>query len=227
MMVLEALPFGIADFTDILQIVFADIILSGDNALVIGMAAAGLPPVQRRRAIEIGMAMAALMRILFAIVATQLLAIKGILLVGGALLAWVCWRFYNDLREFNTGHDAVEAMPSGATILADDTAAPPDDGEQTKSFGRALITILMADVSMSIDNIVAVAAIARDNTMLLVFGLALAIAFMALAASLIMKIMIRYRWLSYLGLLFLIYLTVMMIHDGLYDLNFIGGNIVQ
>jgi YjbE family integral membrane protein len=210
---LDISQYGLAEVSDILQIIFADIILSGDNALVIGMAAAGLAATQRKRAIAIGMAMAAILRILFAIVAAQLLAIKGILLIGGGLLAWVCYRFYHDLKEFNRSNDQVLA----------DGGATSADGEKPaeKNFGRALFTILVADVSMSIDNIVAVAAIARDNTALLVFGLALAIAFMAFSASLIMRIMIRYRWLSYLGLWFLIYLTITMLYDGLIDLGLI------
>jgi len=210
---LDISQYGLAEVTDILQIIFADIILSGDNALVIGMAAAGLAAAQRKRAIAIGMAMAAILRILFAIVAAQLLAIKGILLIGGGLLAWVCYRFYHDLKEFNRSNDQA---------LADGEAKSDDRGKPVeKNFGRALLTILVADVSMSIDNIVAVAAIARDNTALLVFGLGLAIAFMAFSASLIMKIMIRYRWLSYLGLWFLIYLTITMVYDGLIDLGLI------
>ena len=210
---LDISQYGLAEVTDILQIIFADIILSGDNALVIGMAAAGLAAAQRKRAIAIGMAMAAILRILFAIVAAQLLAIKGILLIGGGLLAWVCYRFYHDLKEFNRNNDQA---------LADGEAKSDDRGKPVeKNFGRALLTILVADVSMSIDNIVAVAAIARDNTALLVFGLGLAIAFMAFSASLIMKIMIRFRWLSYLGLWFLIYLTITMLYDGLIDLGLI------
>ena len=210
---LDISQYGLAEVSDILQIIFADIILSGDNALVIGMAAAGLAAAQRKRAIAIGMAMAAILRILFAIVAAQLLAIKGILLIGGGLLAWVCYRFYHDLKEFNRNNDQA---------LADGEAKSDDRGKPVeKNFGRALLTILVADVSMSIDNIVAVAAIARDNTALLVFGLGLAIAFMAFSASLIMKIMIRYRWLSYLGLWFLIYLTITMLYDGLIDLGLI------
>ena len=208
---LDVTQYGLAEVTDIFQIVFADIILSGDNALVIGMAAAGLAAGQRKRAIAIGMAVAALLRIVFAIVAAQLLAIKGILLIGGGLLAWVCYRFYQDLREFNNAN--AENFVDGEVVI-DEKNQPTE-----KSFGRALFTILVADVSMSIDNIVAVAAIARDNTTLLIFGLALAIAFMAFSASLIMKIMIRYRWLSYLGLWFLIYLTAKMLYDGAVDLG--------
>ena len=197
-----------AMIADILQIIFADIILSGDNALVIGMAAAGLAPELRRRAIFIGMMMAAGLRIVFAVLASYLLAFEGILLIGGVLLAWVCWRFYNDLREFNSASEAVD----GETESTGD--------KQGSSFTRALFTILVADVSMSIDNIVAVAAIARDNTELLIFGLALAIAFMAFFASMIMRVMVRFRWLSYLGLIFLIYLAVAMLYDGLVELSF-------
>ena len=205
------MQFDLTTVTDILQIIFADIILSGDNALVIGMAAAGLAANQRRKAIAIGMAMAAGMRILFAIIASYLLAIKGILLVGGLLLSWVCWRFYHDLQAFNQASDN--------TIQSSETAAVSVAGEKSeKSFWRALVTILLADISMSIDNVVAVAAIARDNTELLIFGLALAIAFMAFFASLIMRVMVRYRWLSYLGLLFLVYLAVAMLYDGFLEL---------
>ena len=201
-------------FVDVAQIIFADIILSGDNALVIGMAAAGLSANLRKRAIFIGMAVAAGLRIVFAVVASYLLAIKGILIIGGLLLAWVCWRFYNDLREFN----AADADALEQPVKSEDA---PEEGSKDKQFTRALFTILLADVSMSIDNIVAVAAIARDNTQLLVFGLALAIAFMAFFASIIMRIMLKFRWLSYLGLFFLIYLTVMMLYDGVKEFGLI------
>lgn len=201
-------------FVDVAQIIFADIILSGDNALVIGMAAAGLSANLRKRAIFIGMAVAAGLRIVFAVVASYLLAIKGILIIGGLLLAWVCWRFYNDLREFN----AADANALEQPVESEDA---PEEGSKDKQFTRALFTILLADVSMSIDNIVAVAAIARDNTQLLVFGLALAIAFMAFFASIIMRIMLKFRWLSYLGLFFLIYLTGMMLYDGVKEFGLI------
>ena len=190
---------------DILQIIFADIILSGDNALVIGMAAAGLSPEFRKRAIMIGMMMAAGMRIVFAVIASFLISIKGILLIGGVLLAWVCWRFYKDLKAFNS-----------------DEEEGPVKGEAPKRFGAALVTIMLADVSMSLDNVVAVAAIARDDTRLLIFGLALAILIMALFASVIMKVMLAYRWLSYAGLVFLVYLTAMMLYDGARDLGLLG-----
>ena len=176
------------------------------------MAAAGLAPELRKRAIMLGMALAAGLRIFFAVIATYLLAIKGVLLIGGLLLSWVCWRFYKDLREFNSVEDLERAGTDEA-----------GEGGENKLFGRALFTILLADVSMSIDNIVAVAAIARDDTQLLIFGLALAIAMMALFASVIMKIMLRYRWLSYGGLAFLVYLAVVMTYDGAVELELISG----
>ena len=190
---------------DVLQIIFADIVLSGDNALVIGMAAAGLPAELRRRAIFIGMALAAGMRIGFAVIASYLLSIPGILIIGGALLTWVCWRFYKDIKEF--------ANPEDEAVTQEVKSDEPN------SFRRALFTILLADVSMSIDNIVAVAAIARDNTQLLVFGLGLAILMMAFFANVIMRVMLRYRWLSWMGLLLLAYLAAKMFYDGFIDLG--------
>ena len=200
---------------DIIQIIFVDIVLSGDNALVIGMAAAGLAPKDRQRAIFFGMAAAAGLRIVFAVTATYLLKLPGILLVGAALLAWVCWRFYNDLTEFNsTSPEEAEAKMAQAN-----TETGTGDGN---SFRRALVTILMADVSMSIDNIIAVAAIAHENVTLLVFGLGLAIAMMAFFAQLIMRIMLKYKWLSWLGLVLLIYLTFEMLYKGLVKLEVIA-----
>ena len=189
---------------DVVQIIFADIVLSGDNALVIGMAAAGLSPELRKKAIFLGMALAAGLRIGFAVIASYLLTIQGILIIGGLLLTWVCWRFYKDIQEFNK---------------KDEEGAPQVEG--SKSFGRALFTILLADVSMSIDNIVAVAAIARDNTQLLVFGLGLEILMMAFFANIIMRVMLKYRFLSYLGLALLVYLAAMMLYDGFKDLGVI------
>ena len=189
---------------DVVQIIFADIVLSGDNALVIGMAAAGLSPELRKKAIFLGMALAALLRIGFAVIASYLLSIPGILVIGGLLLSWVCWRFYKDIKEFNK---------------VDESEGKKEEG--SKSFGRALFTILLADVSMSIDNIVAVAAIARDNTQLLVFGLGLAILMMAFFVNVIMRVMLRYRFLSYLGLALLVYLAVVMLYDGFADLGVI------
>ena len=184
----------------IIQIIFADIILSGDNAIIIGMAAAGLPPNLQKKAIFFGMAAAAGLRIFFAIIATYLLNIPGILFFGGLLLSWVCWRFFWELKNNFTEkkeHEKTEYK-----------------GSPRKQLFSALVTITIADISMSIDNVLAVAAIARENTSLLIFGLALAIIFMAFFATLIMKLLSRFKWLSWLGLFFLVYLSTEMLIDG-------------
>ena len=188
--------------SEIIQIIFADIILSGDNALVIGMAAAGLSPVMRRRAIFLGMALAAGLRIFFAAIASYLLAIPGILFIGGCLLAFVCFRFFKELRAHNAKNKSEKISKINVS------------GSERTQLIKALTTITIADVSMSIDNVVAVAAIARENTSLLIFGLVVAIAFMAFFATMIMKLMTKYSWLSYAGLIFLVYLTYEMLHDG-------------
>ena len=190
---------------DISQIIFADIILSGDNALIIGMAAAGLSPEYRKRAIFLGMAAAAIFRIIFTLIASYLLSIEGILFFGGVLLGFVCWRFFSELRQKskNEKNSDKNLNESNLSKLS----------EKQKMF-RALLTITIADISMSIDNVLAVAAIARENTFLLIFGLALAIIFMAFFATLIMKLLNKYFWLSWLGLFFLVYLTIEMIISG-------------
>jgi len=187
---------------DIFQIVFADIILSGDNALVIGMAAAGLSPELRKKAIFWGMAMAAGLRIFFAVIASYLISIPGILFIGGLLLSWVCWRFFLEIREQHSEEDAAGE------------GVDEDGSGSSKSLWSALVTITIADVSMSIDNVFAVAAIAREDTSLLVFGLALAILFMAFFATIIMKVMTNYPWLCWAGLVFLIYLSFKLLYDG-------------
>ena len=190
------------DFLDVAQIIFADIILSGDNALVIGMAAAGLSPELRKKAIFMGMALAAGLRIFFAAIATYLLAIPGIIFFGGVLLSWVCWRFYQELKEHHANQ--IDNVSNQKVFT----------GTPRQQLWAAMVTIIIADVSMSIDNVVAVAAIARDDTALLIFGLVIAIAFMAFFATMIMNVMSKYPWLSYLGLAFLIYLSAKMLYDG-------------
>lgn len=199
---------------DIVQIIFADLILSGDNALVIGMAAAGLAPELRRKAILIGMAMAAGLRIVFAAAASFLIGVPGILFGGGLLLLWVCWRFWGEIREFTP--ENAEALATATGEDPEGAQGTADDGVKTKqkTLMSALITITIADVSMSIDNVLAVAAIARDDTTILIFGLALAIAFMAFCATIIMRVMTKNPWLSYVGFAFLLYLSLHMIWDG-------------
>ena len=187
---------------DIAQIIFADIIMSGDNALIIGMAASGLSPELRKKAIFWGMTMAAGLRVFFAVIASYLISIPGILFVGGLLLSWVCWRFFKEIRK------------NKITENANLEGADSRDAETTESLWGALLTITIADVSMSIDNVFAVAAIARENTSLLVFGLVLAIIFMAFFATVIMKVLTQHPWLCWAGLLFLIYLSFELLFDG-------------
>ena len=200
---------NIIDFS---QIVIADIILSGDNALIIGMAAAGLAPELRKKAIVFGMIIAAVLRIVFAIVATKLLGIPGILFIGACLLFWVCWRLYLDLREVTGEH----IQPAEALELAEDESQGYT-GPPRRTMLSALISITIADVSMSLDNVLAVAAIADGDTQKLVFGLGLAILLMAFAATMIMKLLTKYSWISWLGLAVLLYVASEMMYRGLLD----------
>ena len=192
------------------QIIIADLILSGDNALIIGMAAAGLSPQLRAKAIMYGMVIAAVLRILFAVVATKLLGIPGLLFVGALLLFWVCWRLYLEIRA-GTDHDAELAMAAAEDPESGYTGPP------RKTLKQALWTITLADVSMSLDNVLAVAAIADGDTTLLVFGLGLAIVLMAFAATLIMKLLTRYPIISWLGLIVLLYVSGEMLVRGTLD----------
>ena len=203
------------------SIVIADIVLSGDNALIIGMVAASLSPELRKRAIVFGMVIAALLRIVFALIATNLLDIPGLLLLGALLLFWVCWRLYGEIRA-NVDRDAAAALATAESDTGGYVGPP------RRSLARALIAITIADVSMSIDNVLAVAAIAHGDETLLIFGLALAILLMAFAATLIMKLLSRYPWISWLGLAVLVYVAGEMFYRGIFDpatgiLAFVGG----
>lgn len=200
-------------FFDFGKIVVADLILSGDNALVIGMAAAGLSPELRKKAILYGMIIAAVLRIVFAVVATQLLGIPGILFVGSLLLFFVCWRLYQEIKE-GQQEDAEAAMETADNLEEGYTGAP------RKTLFAALVSITIADVSMSLDNVLAVAAIADGNTQMLVFGLGLAIILMAFAATMIMKLLTKYPWISWLGLVVLIYVAGEMMYRGIFDANY-------
>ena len=199
----------VADFG---KIIIADLILSGDNSLIIGMAAAGLSPELRKKAILYGMVIAAVLRIVFAVVATKLLGIPGILFVGALLLFYVCWRLYQEIRE---GQDAEAhaAMEAAENMGEGYTGAP------RRTMASALISITIADVSMSLDNVLAVAAIADGDTTMLVFGLGLAIVLMAFAATLIMNLLTKYPWISWVGLIVLVYVAVEMFYRGTVDIN--------
>ena len=194
------------------KIIIADLILSGDNALIIGMAAAGLSPELRKKAILYGMIIAAVLRSVFAVIATSLLDIPGILFVGALLLFWVCWRLYAEIRE-GVDEEAQHAMEM-AEDLGEGYTGPP-----RRTMASALISITIADVSMSLDNVLAVAAIADGDTTMLVFGLGLAIVLMAFAATLIMKLLTKYPWISWLGLIVLVYVAVEMFYRGFVDIN--------
>ena len=184
---------------DVTQIIIADIVLSGDNALIIGMAAASVPEESRKKVIFIGLMAAAVLRILFALVASYLISIPGLLLLGGLLLFWVCWKFYNDIKEFSSSDAEKEKLQKDVS---------------GKGLKGALITIIIADISMSLDNVIAITAIARDNKTLLILGIAFAILIMALFATAIVKLLTKFKWLSYLGLTFLVYLSSKMTLDG-------------
>ena len=172
-------------FIDVSQIILADIVLSGDNALIIGMAAAAFSEKERKQIIFFGLLAAAVLRIIFALIASHLISVPGILLLGAFLLYWVCYKFYLDIRTFSKVHQTSNVSIS--------------EKVQGKNFKSALITIIIADISMSLDNVIAVTAIARDQVYLLMFGIALSILLMAIFATMIVKILTKFKWLSYFG----------------------------
>ena len=197
--------------------ILIDIALAGDNAIVVGMAAAGLPAEQRRRAILVGIIAAAGLRIVFASFTVQLLQIIGLLLAGGILLLWVAWKLWREIRagrhrEPAEARRTAEEAPDG---LGADPAMPMS--AHRKSFRQAVTQIVVADVSMSLDNVLAVAGAAREHEIVLIFGLALSVALMGLAASLIADLLRRYHWIAYLGLAIIFYVALRMIWDGAHE----------
>ena len=197
---------------DVGKIIIADLILSGDNALIIGMAAAGLAPELRKKAILFGMIIAAVLRIVFALIATTLLDVPGLLFVGSLLLFYVCWRLFCEIREHQP-EEAEHAMEIAENPEEGYTGAP------RRTLFAALVSITIADVSMSLDNVLAVAAIADGNQGMLIFGLGLAIVLMAFAATLIMKLLASYPWISWLGLIVLIWVAGDMAYRGFFDIS--------
>jgi YjbE family integral membrane protein len=187
--------FSQASIAAFLQVIMIDLVLAGDNAVVIGLAAAGLAPERRPRVILVGVLAATAMRIVFALFAVQLLGIVGLLLAGGILLLWVAWKMWRELR----GQRHADAG---------ELSAPP------KTFAQAAWQIVMADVSMSLDNVLAVAGAARDHLEALVFGLALSIVLMGFAAGLIARLLSRHRWIAYVGLAIVLYVACDMIWRG-------------
>ena len=192
------------------QVIMIDLVLAGDNAIVIGLAAAGLPKDQRNRAILIGIVAATVLRIFFALITTQLLAIVGLLLAGGLLLLWVCWKMWSELRNGHDDADALDAVEAAEHDAQKGVAA----GKPRKTFAQAAWQIVIADVSMSLDNVLAVAGAAREHPWVLVFGLVLSIALMGLAASYIARLLQRHRWIAYVGLAVILYVALEMIYRG-------------
>jgi len=206
-------------FGALFQVIMIDLVLAGDNAVVIGLAAAGLQHGMRRKAIIIGIGAATLLRIAFAFVAVQLLAIVGLLLAGGILLLWVCWKMWQETRAQEAHARAQHAMANGGTPPADHVAFKP-----AKTMRQAVMQIIVADVSMSLDNVLAVAGAAQRHLEALVFGLALSVALMGFASAFIANLLDRHRWIAYLGLAIIFVVALRMIYNGLDDVT--GGGVL-
>lgn len=195
-----------AAFAAFMQVLMIDLVLAGDNAIVVGALAAGLPAEQRRKVIMLGVLAALVLRIVFALIVTQLLQVIGLILVGGLLLLWVAWRMWRDLRHAGESKGSPE-------IYGDEHSGL----RPAKSFAGAAWAVAVADVSMSLDNVLAVAGAARDHPGILIVGLIFAVALMGIAANVIAKYIERYRWIAYLGLVVILYVAFKMIYDGWVD----------
>ena len=200
----------------LLQVLAIDLVLAGDNAIVIGLAAAGLPKEQRGKAILIGIAAATILRIVFALLTTQLLEILGLLLVGGILLLWVCWKMWRELRTAaKETDDGLEAL-TGEDL---DRSGSVSGGAPRKTLKQAALQIVVADVSMSLDNVLAVAGAAREHPNILIIGLAVSVALMGIAASFIAKLLHRFPWVSYVGLAIILFVALKMIYEGFMEVE--------
>jgi YjbE family integral membrane protein len=186
------------------SVVIIDVVLAGDNAVVVGMAATGLPAAQQRRVIVLGIAAATGLRILFAYFATRLLAIIGLTLAGGVLLLWVSWKMYRDLRAARR----LRRSPGDVAAQGHAPAIPRKNARQ------ALIRIVLADLSMSLDNVLAVAGTARDHFWVLAFGLVLSVALMGVASTYVARLLERHFWISWIGLAIVTFVALRMIWDG-------------
>lgn len=193
--------FWAAEFAALLQVLLIDVALAGDNAIVVGLAAAGVDPAIRARVIFWGIAAAVVLRIALALVAVQLLDIVGLTLAGGLLLLYVCYKMFREIREGNQDPDALSL----------------DAKASHKSFGQALFQIILADLSMSLDNVLAVAGAARDHAEVLVVGLLISVVLMGAAATLIARLLHRYRIIAWLGLAVIVFVAVQMIWNGYFE----------
>ena len=196
-------PDSIATFFEVVMI---DIVLAGDNAIIVGALAAGLPADQRRKVIMIGIGAALVMRIVFALLVTQLLQVIGLILAGGLLLLWVAWKMYRELRHSGQSAGSEEIEGDERTGI-----------RSSRSFASAAWAVAIADVSMSLDNVLAVAGAARDHPSVLVIGLVLSVALMGVAANYIAKYIDRYRWIAWVGLAVILWVAGRMIYDGFVD----------
>lgn len=194
-----------------LQVILIDLVLAGDNAIVVGLVAAGLPAEQRAKVIVAGIVAAAVLRVVFALVTVQLLQIVGLLLAGGLLLLWVCWKMWREIEQQRKA--TLQAQGNAEAAVA-------SDPQPTKMLRQAIVQIVIADVSMSLDNVLAVAGVARDHTWVLVLGLALSVAFMGLAATLIARLLEKHHWIAYIGLAVILYVALGMIYEGSHE---VGG----
>jgi YjbE family integral membrane protein len=201
------------------QVIIIDLVLAGDNAIVVGMAAAGLPKEQRGKVILIGIAAATILRILFALVTTQLLLIIGLTLAGGLLLLWVCWKFWRELAQQRRErlHEAAQSRKELTKDEKHELAEPPEalpGAAPAKTMRQAIVQIVIADVSMSLDNVLAVAGAASDHTWVLIVGLVLSVGLMGAAATVIANLLKRYHWIAYVGLAIILWVAVDMIWRG-------------
>ena len=200
---------SLAELSALLQVILVDLVLAGDNAIVIAMAVVGLPAHQRARIMILGIAAATALRVVFALLTVYLLQVIGLLLAGGLLLLWVSWKLWRELRSRAQQEQAVRQIGATAGGQPVDDARTPE-----KSVRSAIVQIIIADVSMSLDNVLAVAGVARDHLWVLIFGLVLSIAFMGLAAAYIARILARNHWIGYVGLAVILYVAASMIYEG-------------
>jgi len=192
---LELTLFTQSGMLALLQVLMIDIVLAGDNAVVIGMAAARVAPALRNKVIFWGLAAAVVLRVMLAAIAVKLLAIVGLTLAGGILLLWVCWRMWRDIRGAKGGHEEIKL-------------------DENASLKNAIIQIVVADVSMSLDNVLGVAGAARNHMDVLIIGLLLSVALMGAAANIVARLLEKVRWISYVGLIIVLYVAVTMVWEG-------------
>jgi YjbE family integral membrane protein len=192
----------VAELSALFQVILVDLVLAGDNAIVIAMAVASFPARQRAQLLMVGICAATVVRVIFAVATVHLMQIVGLMLAGGLLLLWVCWKLWREIESVR----AMQLSPAG--IYGGPHITP------TKTVGRAITQIVVADVSMSLDNVLAVAGVARDHTWVLVFGLTLSIAFMGFCATVLARWLQRYHWIAYVGLITILYVACAMVWDG-------------